>query len=72
MALTHLYSCFPHVVNLACKAILAAITNMKFAEQGAEDFVPTKSMPTDFRGAIKRDPIATVRTLVRVVSLSGL
>lgn len=41
---------------------------MEYAKQNAEDFVPTEPSPTDLGGAIKRDPIATVRTLVRVVS----
>jgi hypothetical protein len=48
-------SCFPHVVNLACKAVLAAITNMDFAAEDAEDYDPS--------GA-SLDHIATLRTLV--------
>jgi hypothetical protein len=50
--------CFPHVVNLACKAVLRAITNMDFAADDANDYEPS-NMPSD--------PIATLRTLVRVV-----
>ncbi|KAG1741415.1 ribonuclease H-like domain-containing protein [Suillus paluster] len=46
------HSCFPHIVNLACKAVLKAITNIDFAKEDAEDYVPN---------AIKRDPIATIR-----------
>ncbi|KAJ7701897.1 ribonuclease H-like domain-containing protein, partial [Mycena rosella] len=49
--------CFPHIVNLACKAVLGAITNMKFAAPEATDF---------------RDPVATVRTTVRVIRASSL
>ncbi|KAJ6545313.1 ribonuclease H-like domain-containing protein, partial [Mycena capillaripes] len=54
--------CFPHIVNLACKAILA-ITDMDFAASGAADFIPD---------AIAREPVATVRTSVRVIRASSL
>ncbi|KAJ6592813.1 hypothetical protein B0H19DRAFT_1204861 [Mycena capillaripes] len=57
--------CFPHIVNLACKAVLGAITDMDFAASGAADFEPAAA-------AIDRDPIATVRTTVRVISASSL
>lgn len=65
---THL-SCFPHVVNLACKAVLKEITDMKFAAANARDYVPAGPVPTNFLDVLDRDPIATVRTLVRVVSI---
>jgi hypothetical protein len=52
--------CFPHVVNLACQAVLKAITNMDFADELAEDYVPTATG--------ERDPVAMIRTVVRVVS----
>jgi hypothetical protein len=52
--------CFPHIVNLACKAILSAITDMNFAADDTEDNV-LEETPSD--------PIATLRTLVRVVRL---
>ena len=42
--------CFPHVVNLACKAVLAAITNMDFTADDAEDYNPSGTAT---------DPIAT-------------
>ncbi|KAJ7358519.1 hypothetical protein DFH08DRAFT_686901, partial [Mycena albidolilacea] len=50
--------CFPHIVNLACKAVLGAITDMDFAASGAADFVPDPAgeVPT-FIDAIARDPI---------------
>ena len=60
-------SCFPHVVNLSCKAVLSAITNMDYAANDAEDYAPNGLTPMTFIDAINRDPIATVRTLVRVV-----
>ncbi|KAF7347428.1 HAT family dimerization domain-containing protein [Mycena venus] len=65
--------CFPHIVNLACKAILGAITNMDFAASGAADFVPGPAAPPrTILDAIARDPVATVRTSVRVIRASSL
>jgi hypothetical protein len=57
-----LFSCFPHIVNLACKAVLAAITNLKYAEdlaEGYEDYEPAL-----YGG---KDCIANVRSLVNAV-----
>lgn len=67
------YRCFPHIVNLACKAVLGAITNLNFASQDAPDFIPSappgpRTEAQSFMDAIDRNPIATVRTVVRVVS----
>lgn len=49
--------------------MLGAITNMDFALNKAADFVPEGHPSTTFMDAIDRDPIATVRTVVRVVRL---
>ncbi|KAI5896313.1 uncharacterized protein SCHCODRAFT_01093448 [Schizophyllum commune H4-8] len=57
------YRCFPHVVNLACKAVLAAITDLDFARPNAGPFVPT---------ATHRDAIAIVRTAIRAIRASSL
>ncbi|KAJ7830825.1 hypothetical protein B0H13DRAFT_1654922, partial [Mycena leptocephala] len=46
--------CFPHIVNLACKAVLGAITNMDFAAPEADDFVPLRTPADNFLGAIIR------------------
>jgi hypothetical protein len=54
--------CFPHIVNLACKAVLAAITNLDYVAETAEDFVPL-----NFLGGLDRDPIATIRSLIHAV-----
>ncbi|KAJ6597322.1 hypothetical protein B0H10DRAFT_2196991 [Mycena sp. CBHHK59/15] len=70
--------CFPHIVNLACKAVLGAITDMKFAAPEAADFVPHPRAADDdadaptFLDTIHRDPVATVRTTVRVIRASSL
>ena len=58
------FSCFPHIVNLACKAVLASITNLKYVDdtvEGYEDYVP---------GICSKDVIAVVRSLVNAVSES--
>ncbi|KAJ6603666.1 hypothetical protein B0H10DRAFT_1740496, partial [Mycena sp. CBHHK59/15] len=56
--------CFPHIVNLACKVVLGAITDMDFAASGPADFT--------FLDAIAPDPVATVWTSVRVIHASSL
>ncbi|KAK7059379.1 hypothetical protein R3P38DRAFT_2758829 [Favolaschia claudopus] len=55
-----------------CKAVSSAMTNMDFAAPGADDFVPGDAEPRTFLDAIARDPIATVRTSVRVIRASSL
>jgi len=68
-----LIRCFPHIVNLSCKAVLKAITKMDLATRNAPDYVPSEHAPdstSSFLEAIRRDPIATVRTLVRTVRYS--
>jgi hypothetical protein len=42
---------------------------MDFAATDADDFVPPDAGAETFLDAIDRDPIATVRTTVRIVSL---
>ncbi|KAJ7871116.1 hypothetical protein B0H13DRAFT_1634514, partial [Mycena leptocephala] len=44
-------------VNLACKAILGAITDMDFAAPEADDFVPPLDPADNFLAAIGGDPI---------------
>lgn len=62
-----LVRCFPHVVHLACKAILKAITDVQYAENDAANFEPHGDSANTFMDAIQRDPIATLRTVVRQV-----
>ena len=57
--------CFPHIVNLACKAVLAAITNLKYIDDTVEGY--TDFTPGDFQSAT--DVIATIRALINSVSL---
>lgn len=62
--------CFPHIVNLACKAVLGVITQLRYAKEDAADFVPDGEAPppATFEEALKRDPVATTRSLIRGVS----
>ena len=66
-------SCFPHIVNLACKAILAAATDLKYATTNAADH-PSDNLTTHltaFANIIKHwDPIAMARSLIHTVSQS--
>jgi len=59
--------CFPHIINLACKAILAALTDLNYAREPitAEEHV-------SFLEAVDKDPIATIRALIHVVRLKIL
>ena len=57
-------SCFPHIVNLACKAALAAITELAFVDdtvEGYEDYEPLAGNPN-------KDCIATICSFVNSVN----
>ncbi|KAJ6614682.1 hypothetical protein B0H10DRAFT_1802927, partial [Mycena sp. CBHHK59/15] len=66
------FRCFPHIVNLACKAMLREISDMDFAAKGPADFVPPQVQAATFMDVIEQDPVATVRTVVRVIWASSL
>jgi hypothetical protein len=59
-----LIRCFPHIVNLACKAVLTAITNIEYIDDTVEGYA-------DYEPGIyqARDVIALVRSLVNKVSV---
>jgi len=57
-----IFRCFPHIVNLACKAVLSAITNLDYAN----DVEGEEEQPSSF-DAVDGDPIATLRSLIRAV-----
>ena len=65
-----MFSCFPHIMNLACKAVLGAITNMDFAHQDSDVAVVTHDhTPADcFDEAIAKGPVAVIRTVIRIIS----
>ena len=54
------YRCFPHIVNLACKAMLTAVTSLDYAREDAEEYTPTDS-------TINRDYVAVLRQAIRMV-----
>jgi hypothetical protein len=54
--------CFPHIVNLACKAVLGTLTEISFideTQEGYEDYDPVSP--------VGRDCIATIRSLISTV-----
>ena len=54
-------SCFPHIVNLACKAVLAAITNLVFIDDTVENY-------QDYEPSVyQKNCIATIQSLVNAV-----
>jgi hypothetical protein len=62
-------SCFPHVVNLACKAVLEMITDMDYASEESDVAAVTYNIPTNtFCENIKKDPIAVICNVVQIVS----
>ena len=69
--MTSIYRCFPHIVNLACHAVLEAVTKLKYTAENAEDYVPNNEdpVPATFEEALKHDPLATTCSLIQGVSL---
>ena len=67
-------SCFPHVVNLACKAVIEALTHVEYSAPDAQEYIPPPNpngaSPVSFLEALHRDPIATLRSLIRAVGLN--
>ncbi|KAF8970640.1 ribonuclease H-like domain-containing protein, partial [Flammula alnicola] len=60
------YRCFPHIVNLACKAILAAISALDFNPIPPDEEDDDEEGGT-FMDKLTDDPIACLRTLIRVI-----
>jgi hypothetical protein len=56
-------SCFPHIVNLACKAALAAITDLTYIDDTVENY---SDYDPSFTYA--KDCIATAHSLVNAVN----
>lgn len=57
--------CGPHVTNLACQAIISAITDLKLAEFLAPDYDPQGTWGPN---AQERDTIALLQNLIWAVS----
>lgn len=64
------FSCFPHVVNLACKAILSAISKIDYTS--IDFFDDTTNDDDTFMETLRQDPIAAIRVLIKAASVIGL
>ena len=53
--------CFPHIVNLACKAVLGVLTELKYIDETQEGYEEYNV------NAFSRDIIALVRSMVSAV-----
>ncbi|PPR08259.1 hypothetical protein CVT24_001174 [Panaeolus cyanescens] len=56
--------CFPHIVNLTVQSILSAITNLNYASDNSQDFMPD--------GQQHQDLIAMLQTLINKIRASSL
>lgn len=60
-------SCFPHIVNLACQAVITRITDLTWASPAADDYTPmADTLAARENGS--RDAIALLRNVIRAVS----
>ncbi|KAF5343710.1 hypothetical protein D9758_016511 [Tetrapyrgos nigripes] len=55
--------CFPHSVNRACQDVINALTDLSFADETSLDYDPDVS--------IRRDLIANLRTVIRMIRASS-
>ena len=60
----HIFSrCFPHIVNLACQAVLRMLTSMEFIDETTEGY-----QEYDVEGNLyNKDLIATIHSLISTV-----
>jgi hypothetical protein len=66
--------CFPHVVNICCQHIVAEFTDVLLVDDCSTFSVAAPHRDPDvqtFEEAVKRDPIALGRVVVRTVRASG-
>ncbi|KAI0042416.1 hypothetical protein FA95DRAFT_1500126, partial [Auriscalpium vulgare] len=63
------YRCFPHIVNLACQSVLTGMTRVELAKDGSADYErPIEDeLAASLEEALRGDPIAVVRSLVKAV-----
>ena len=69
-----LYRCFPHVINICCQHIVVEFTDAALVDVEASFDPAAPHMNPDlqmFEEAVKRDPIALGRVVVRTVRASG-
>jgi hypothetical protein len=65
------YRCFPHLVNVAVRAILKMITNISLSTDSAACHEVSSTRGRNFIEALGRDPIACRRAVVRACRASG-
>lgn len=60
----HIFSsCFPHIVNLACQAVLGMLTTVEFIDESAEDYEEYNVEGNMYN----KDLIASIRSLINTV-----
>ena len=57
--------CFPHVVNLACKAVIEALNRVNYAN---DILNATNTNTVNNSEPLFSDPISKIRSLIRAVS----
>jgi len=68
------FRCFPHVIQICCDHMIDSITDAKLADTAAVFVALIPSTDPDsqtFEDAVKRDPIALGRAVVRSIRASG-
>jgi hypothetical protein len=69
-----LFRCFPHVIQICCDHMIDSITDTNLADTAAEFVALIPSPDPDrqtFEEAVRRDPIALGRAVVRSIRASG-
>ena len=62
-----IYRCFPHIVNLGCKAVLNSITDLDYAAEDVEEYISEDNYSHGVLPHLKKDPVATLRSLINAV-----
>jgi hypothetical protein len=69
-----LFRCFPHVIQICCDHMIDSITDANLADTATEFVALIPSADPDrqtFEEAVKQDPIALGRAVVRSIRASG-
>ncbi|KIL57978.1 hypothetical protein M378DRAFT_188346 [Amanita muscaria Koide BX008] len=63
--------CFPHVINICCQHVIESLTNLSLAQSTNIPQGASSSNARTFEDAVKNDPVALGRTIVRIIRSSG-
>jgi hypothetical protein len=63
--------CFPHIVNICCQHVIKKFTNIELLDDSEQIQAPNPPNALSYEDAVKHDPIARGRNLVRVMRSSG-